>query len=98
MSGVARVRIGRIRLKSGGEVRLLPREADDRCGEVREIVADALGKFHRSLGGFAFVTWDAAGYTMAKAGTWPESRVPAILVPDYVRELVAERIMELRKT
>lgn len=79
----ARVAIRRVRFKAGGEVHLLRQSADDaRARALRDVRMCLDGQ--KEVAGFAFVVWGDADSTAAHwAG--PESTIPAILIPDYVR-------------
>lgn len=93
---IARTRISRIKFKSGGEIRVLPNRYDERPGRVAERLKSMLDDVQRTLGGYVIVLWDGAGYSNTAVAVWHESQISTVLVPDYVKGLVAEEIMERR--
>lgn len=85
-------RIRSVRFKSGGEVRLLRevdyRERDYLMRDARTVLED-----QKDLAGYAIVAWgqDMSSTTTAFAG--PRSRIPTMMVPEFVKsELLSYRI------
>lgn len=94
---IARVTIRRVRFKSGGEVRLIaPIKDEGRARAERGVRAVLDG--HEQFGGiagFAFVAWAADGATTGDLWAGSDSSIPAILIPDLVRnQLLAMKIEE----
>lgn len=80
------VRIGRVRLKSGGEVRLLRPEVDANRGKAERFIRETLDQHPGSeLAGYAFVTWGPDGGSTCTQWVGPGSTIPTILIPDFVR-------------
>lgn len=92
---VARLRLRSVRLKSGGgEIRVLhgtTREDEARYAENRmQRVIDAHAE---RIAGFAIVVWAPDGASTALTVANETSRMPSILVPDFVRNrLLADTI------
>ena len=95
----ARVRIRTATLKSNG-LRIVclknghERTYDSIMSEMRELL-DSMREHSQPAVGFAIVAWSADTMSWATARSYPGSSIPAIMVPDFVRErLMAERINE----
>lgn len=80
----AHVRIGRVRLKSGGEVRLLPLVRHEGRDAIMRSVRACLDE-QVDPAGFAFVVWDADLSSSASHWSGPGSGIPSILIPDFIR-------------
>src|ERR1700732_3264585 len=93
---VARLRIRSVRMKNGGaSVRVLHNLEPDLANDVRGWLNDALGEHGGGLAGFAFVLWDGAGNSTCTLKANAKSRIPGILIADFVKSrLLAERIVE----
>jgi len=90
----ARVAIRRVRFKSGGEVHLLQPTQDRGRAHVERQVRDCLDMTD-DVAGAAFVVWSADGGSTASIYTSSASRIPSILVPDFVRNrLLAMKIID----
>lgn len=90
----ARVAIRRVRFKSGGEVHLLRPARDRGRAHVERQIRDCLDQTD-DLAGAVFVAWSADSGSTAAMFTGPASRIPSILVPDFVRNrLLAMKIID----
>ena len=94
MTGVARVRIRRVRFKSGGELHLLPDRRDAVRGRVERNIRDALDT-QDDIAGYAFVAWGANSDSTTTHWAGSQSAIPTILIPDFVRNrLLASQIIK----
>ena len=95
MRDVARVRIRRVRFKSGGEVHLLPDHRDVTREKIERELREILDMFDADspIVGYAFVAWDAVNRNASCQWTGENSRIPNILVGDFARaRLLAEQV------
>jgi hypothetical protein len=93
----ARTRIGRIKMKSGGEVRLLrPPAMDDGRARAHGAASRALAEMasHRRVAGYCFVAWDEENYAVARVWVGPNSRMPCLVAPDFVRNVMLSEAIE----
>lgn len=93
----ARTRIGRVKLKGGADLKVFPglENTDRRYVEkdVRGVLDSHMRSADARIAGFAFVVWDVDGTSTCIASVNDGSTIPAILVPDFVRNrLLPDRI------
>lgn len=92
--GKERVSIPRLRsvkFKSGGEVRLLNTNIDERRKEIERHCREVID-IQEKIEGFAIVAWDKDGKSTCYAANY-ESPIPHILIPEFVKSrLLAHRI------
>ena len=93
---VARLRIRSIRMKNGGAtVRILQHDNHQDAISVREWVDDCIMAQNDDIAGFAFVIWGKDGGSTCAVKTNSRSRIPGILVPEFVKSrLSAEQILD----
>lgn len=94
-------RIRAVRLKDGANLEIVRlKDGNERTYvsimlEMRDLIDEMRARdFHPA--GFAIVAWSGDAASFATARAYPGSPLPAIMVPDFVRErLMTERIREL---
>ena len=95
MMDAARTRIGKITLKRGGAVQLLRRPVSVERQCIEQDIRDVLDAHGGDFAGYAIVVWAPNSDSTASARSGQDSRIPTIMVPDFVRNrLLAERIEE----
>lgn len=92
----AAVRIGRVRLKGGADVRVIhndtPREVMAALrGDVREIEGARAGQ---TAVGYALVVWGRTGAISQVTRCWAGLPVPRAMIPDFVRTCLADDVTQ----
>ncbi len=91
----AAVRIGRVTLKGGADLRILRGGGDPQRARIDEHVRLALDGMGAGIVGFAFVVWGDDNGSVAVAENFEGSRIPSILVPEFVRNRLLARQIEI---
>lgn len=78
------LRLRSVRFKNGGELRVMP-STDPGNAEVKRKALEALDAMRAPIVGLALVAWSEDNGSVAQINVGAESRVPFILVPDFVR-------------
>lgn len=93
MTGTSIPRLRRVRFKDGRTIEVLrPKPSDDQHirAQLKKVVAWAM-EMDRPLGGAAIAVWDIDGSSICDLQS--NGTIPAILVPDFVRNrLLAAKI------
>lgn len=91
----ARVRIGKVTHK-GSNLAVLRNAKSEDHGVIIHHVSQAIDAMKNcDVAGMAFILWDIEGTSVVKQLVKDGSRIPCILVPDFVRNrLLADRIEE----
>ena len=84
MTDFARTRIGRVRLKAGGELRLLHHDRKPGADRTMRAMRDMLEQ-PDDVAGYALVLWTEDGSSSAATWCGPDSQVLIPLLPDYAR-------------
>ena len=87
----AAVRIGRVTLKGGADLRILRGGGDPQRARIDGLVRGALDGMGAGIVGFAFVIWGDDNGSVAIGENFDGNRIPAILVPDFVRNRLLAR-------
>lgn len=90
----AAVRIGRVTLKGGADLRILRGGGDPQRARIDGLVRGALDGMGAGIVGFAFVIWGDDNGSVAIGENFDGNRIPAILVPDFVRNRLLARQIE----
>jgi hypothetical protein len=91
----AHCRIGRVRLKSGADLRVLRTMASDHHVGFKRRACQVLDYAGSACVGYAVVAWARDGKSWCDIQAADGSRIPCALVPDFVRNrLLAEKIEE----
>jgi hypothetical protein len=77
------LRLRSVRLKAGGEIRVLPNS--DTSTDYKRKAIEALDALSEPIVGVALVAWSEHNGSVAQMNVSPQSRIPFILVPDFVR-------------
>lgn len=87
----AHCKIGKVTLKGGCHLVVLPSPYEARRKEMDARISDALSAHGTDLAGFALVVWDETGGSTT--ASYSGGGIPSILVPDFCRaRLLAHRI------
>jgi hypothetical protein len=91
---VGTLRLRSVRFKNGGELRLLPTQTrEDDVRFVRERVERVIDTHTGRIAGVALVVWAPDNSSTVTLSVNDSSKIPSIMVPDFVRNrLLAERI------
>lgn len=92
---VARLRLRSVKLKSGGgEIRVLHGTTrDDEARYAEDRLKKVIAAHDERIAGFAMVVWAPDGASTALTVVNETSKMPSILVPDFVRNrLLADTI------
>lgn len=81
----ARVRIGRVTLKRGGRIELLREPANADRGAIEAHLRETIDAHGQDFAGYAVVFWSSDGGSTADLRLGSNSKIPSILVPDFVR-------------
>jgi hypothetical protein len=93
----ARTRIGRIKMKGGADVRLLRQPVlDDGRARAHRVVSRALSEMRpeQRIAGYVFVAWDEKNYCTDRSWIGPNSRIPSLVAPDFVRNVLLSTVIE----
>ncbi len=90
-----RVRIGKVRLKGGAELRILPsrrtKEHDDCLGMLRTAVKEISTDLDGRMTGYALVAWSIDNWHSSSVNIENGSPINSTMVPSYVAEVLRRR-------
>lgn len=91
-----RTKIGTVRFKSGGELRVLPdRKAEEHnwlLSELTKAVDDCVGARNGDMAGYALVTWGADRGWSASVSFGERSHVKDTQIPTFVLDALRRRL------
>lgn len=86
-------RIRSVKFKNGGEIRVLKHEVSADRAIIERRVRECLDNKDGEPVGFAFIVWSEDGISCCASGHTEKSKIPHILIPDFIRNrLLADQI------
>lgn len=87
------LRLRAVRFKDGREIRVM-RSTDDGNAEIKRRVSQAVDALSEPVVGVALVAWSENNGSVAHVYVGDDSRIPFILVPDFVRNRLLANAIE----